>query len=105
MDKENFERIAKLLNVKCPIPTDKDIEDTISMIREKLQKKEINRFVNAPIKEGYTMSVEILSNRQQGYLGIEKLKTNQGRAIAMIAVDYLTGDCSQQVLCGIPLRK
>lgn len=104
MNKKDYEKIASCLNQNFPIPTEKDIEDSISKIDSKLQIKAINKFVNAPIKEGYTKSLEILRNKQTDYSGIEALKTTQGRAIAMMTVDYLNGGCSQEILCGIPLK-
>lgn len=103
MNKE-FERIAKLLNVHLPIPTDEEIEDTISRIEERLAEKKINKFINAPVKEGYTLALNLLKSKQEDYTGIVDLDSMQGRFIATIAVDYLKGECSQEILCGVPLK-
>lgn len=104
MNKKDYEKIASCLNQSYPIPTEKDIEDSISKIDGKLKIKAINKFVNAAIKEGYTKSLEILKNKQTDYSGIEAMKTVQGRAIAMMTVDYLNGGCNQDILCGVPLK-
>jgi hypothetical protein len=29
----------------------------------------------------------------------------QGRAIAVLAVDYLNGECTQEVLLGVPIKE
>lgn len=104
MKKEDYERIYACLNKTYPVPTDDEIADSMVKIEAKLQIKAINKYVNAPIKEGYTKALEILRCRQKDYSNIETLKTHQGRAIAMISVDYLKGQCDPVVLCGVPLK-
>ncbi len=86
-------------------PTDEQVSDMISKIEARLAEKPINRFVNKPVKDGYTMAVEILRRRQTNYAGIEKLPTDQARAIAMLAADYLKGKCHELVLCQIPIKR
>lgn len=68
--------------------------------------KRINRFVNAPVKEGYLKSIEILKTLQTDITRakLEELKTVQGRAIAALAIDYLNGECTQYVLLGVPIK-
>lgn len=85
---------------------DKEIKETISKIEERLSDKRVNRFVNAPVKEGYLKSIEILKGRQTDITkaGLEELKTVQGRAIAALAIDYLVGECTQFVLLGVPIK-
>lgn len=86
--------------------TEKEIKETISKIEEILADKRLNRFVNAPAKEGYLKSVEILKEKQTDITkaGLEELKTVQGRAIVALAIDYLNGECEQNVLLRVPIK-
>lgn len=34
----------------------------------------------------------------------DELKTIQSKSIAAITVDYLRGECAQEILCNIPLK-
>lgn len=85
---------------------EKEIQNCILKIEERLSDKRINRFVNAPVKEGYLKSIEILRNRQTDITRakLEELKTVQGRAIAALAIDYIMGECAQSVLLGVPIK-
>lgn len=85
-------------------PSEEQIEAMITKIEARLAEKAINRTENQPVKDGYTMAVEILCNRQTDYAGIETLPTDQARAIAMLAVDYLKGDCHELVLSQVPIK-
>ncbi|QDK80851.1 hypothetical protein EXU85_20450 [Spirosoma sp. KCTC 42546] len=60
--------------------------------------------INRAVHEGYTEAVNILVEGRENYDGIDKLRTQQGRAIAVLAVDYLLGECSHKVLLGVPLK-
>lgn len=85
---------------------EKEIQSCILKIEELLNDKRINRFVNAPVKEGYLKSIEILKSGQTDITkaGLEELKTVQGRAIVALAIDYLNGECEQNVLLRVPIR-
>lgn len=85
---------------------EKEIKETITKIEERLSDKRVNRFVNAPVKEGYLKSIEILKGRQTDITkaGLEELKTVQGRAIVALAIDYLNGECEQNVLLRVPIK-
>lgn len=85
---------------------EKEIQETIQEIENKLADKKLNRFVNAPVKEGYLKAVEILKKRQTDITKakLEELKTVQGRAIAALAIDYLKGECAQSILLGVPIK-
>nr|DAF49575.1 MAG TPA: hypothetical protein [Siphoviridae sp. ct4085] len=86
--------------------TNEELQETISKIEERLADIRINRFVNAPVKEGYLKSIEILRDHQTDITRakLEELKTVQGRAIAALAIDYLMGECAQYVLLGVPIK-
>lgn len=104
MKQSDRNMIATFLCRKLPVPQDEHIADTISKIELRLQEKKINKFVNASVKEGYTYALEILKNNDVVFDRYDELKTIQSKSIAAIAVDYLKGDCAQEVLCGIPLK-
>lgn len=104
MKQQDLNRMAIFLGQKLPIPQQEHIADTIKKIEERLQEKKINKFVNASVKEGYTKALEILKNNDAGFCRYDKLKTMQSKSIAAIAVDYLKGECAQEVLCNIPLK-
>jgi hypothetical protein len=57
--------------------------------------------------EGYTKALDILENHITDITksSIGDLKTVQGRAIAACAIDYLQGWCSEETLCGVPIKK
>ena len=60
---------------------------------------------NAHVKEGYIKALEILKKKMSDYTGagIKNLSNTQSRAIAMLAVDYLNGECDILVLTSITL--
>lgn len=86
--------------------TNEEIQETISKIEERLADIRVNRFVNAPVKEGYLKAIEILRDHQTDTTRakLEELKTVQGRAIAALAIDYLNGECAQYILLGVPIK-
>ncbi len=102
-----MKRLPKGLHLAPPnkIPTDEQVEAVIIKLDKRLAIKAINRTVNKPIKDGYTLGVDILRKRQTDYTGIEELPTDQARAIAMLAVDYLKGECHEFTLLNIPINR
>lgn len=86
--------------------TNEEIQETISKIEERLADIRVNRFVNAPVKEGYLKAIEILRDHQTDITRtkLEELKTVQGRAIAALTIDYLNGECAQYILLGVPIK-
>lgn len=104
MKQSDMNRMAIFLGQKLPVPQENHIADTIKKIELLLQEKKINKFANASVKEGYIKALEILRNNDVGFNKYHQLKTIQSKSIAAIAVDYLKGDCAQEVLCGIPLN-
>lgn len=104
MRKKDLIRIALFLGQELPIPEDRHIEDTISKLQAALDNKKINKFCNASIKEGYTKAIEILRDKNIEFNQYSELKTLQSKSIAALAVDYLKGECAQEVLCSIPIK-
>lgn len=103
---EQYQKTAELLNMQGEKPTDEQIQETISIIKERLEHKPINRHANAAVKEGYLKAVEILESKETDFnkVDISGLKTVQGRAIASLACDYLVGLCSKNTLLMVPLK-
>lgn len=86
-------------------PKPEQIADTMQILRQKLENKAINRFINAGVKEGYLKAVEILEKGETDLDSIATLKTVQGKAIAFLALDYLKGECKQDILVNIPIKE
>lgn len=73
---------------------------------ERIQEPQINQRRNAAVKEGYKEAIHILCNRIESYSGIkERCHSVQSRAIAVLAVDFLHGECEHKVLCNVPIKK
>lgn len=104
MKQQDLNRMAIFLGQKLPIPSQEHIANTIKKIEERLQEKKINKFVNASVKEGYTKALEILKNNDVTFNRYDELKNIQSKSIAAITVDYLRGECAQEILCNIPLK-
>lgn len=87
------------------VRTEKEVQETIGKVNDRLQEKPINKFANSPVKEGYKEVLHILCNRVESIDEIPKhCKTIQGRCIAWLAVDYLHGECDQKTLVDVPLK-
>lgn len=88
------------------IRTNLEIDRTITAISKRLEDKAMSKACNAALKEGYTEALAILKEQRDGYEGIaDRCHTIQGRAIAVLAVDFLRGECNKKVLCNVPLKK
>lgn len=102
--------------IKPIFPSPEQIQDTINKVNERLSVKAMNMNKNYHVKEGFTDAVRILENRlknpenpyfkgendkewevsnsiyREQIKGIDKLKTVEGRAIAILCVDWLNGN-------------
>lgn len=105
MNKKDYIKTAMLLDLSMKIPTDEQIESVIAQIEARLSEKVMNRAANCPVKEGYTMAVGMLRRRQKDYSGIETLTSVRARAIAALAADYLNGECTETILCHVPVKR
>lgn len=76
MKQQDLNRMAIFLGQKLPIPQEEHIADTINKIEAILQKKKINKFVNASVKEGYTKALEILKSNDVGFDKYHELKNS-----------------------------
>lgn len=86
---------------------EKEIQSCIQGIQERLNDKRVNRYCNASVKEGYIKCLEILSKKicKLEDAEINNLRTVQSRAIAVLAVDFLNGECEKRVLLGVPIKE
>lgn len=86
--------------------TEEEIQAAIAAISERLQEPQINQYRNAPVKEGYNEALRILTERVESYGEIpQHCHSVQSRAIAVLAVDFLHGECKHEVLCKVPIKK
>lgn len=88
------------------IPTITEINETVSKIKRRIKPERIRNGKNEGVLEGYNAAIKILENGLfDPHDDIKKLKTDQARAIALLAVDYLKGEFSGELLTKIPIRK
>lgn len=92
---------AELTYIK---PIEGQIKQTIQDIKKRLTDPKMSKPVNRSVREGYEEVINILVEGRETYDGIDKLSTQQGRAIAVLGIDYLTGECTHKVLLGVPLK-
>ena len=84
----------------------KDIDQCIKLIQDRLDDPLMDLPQNARVKEGYIKALEILNKKVCNYAGagIKNLSNTQSRTIAVLAVDFVSGECSEQILIGVPIK-
>lgn len=88
------------------VRSEEEIEQTITLIEGRLQEPEMAQVRNESVRRGYEKAVQLLKRRESEYnIGKMPATTLQARAIAVLAVDYLLGECDQHVLCNVPVKK
>ena len=94
-----------MINIKNMIEQDK-IDHCIKAIQNRLNDPNMDIESNSHVKEGYIKALEILKKKIYRYTGsgIENLSNTQSRAIAILAVDFVSGECSEQILIGVPIK-
>lgn len=86
-------------------PTENQIKDAIKALKKRLKEPNMELESNAAVKEGYTFSLGLLENGNAfGYVPCSTLQFEQARAIAVLAVDFLDGECTHKVLCNVPIK-
>nr|DAI97873.1 MAG TPA: hypothetical protein [Caudoviricetes sp.] len=86
--------------------TEEEIQAVIAAIGQRIQEPQINQRRNAAVKEGYKEAIHILCNKIESYNDIPtRCHSVQSRAIAVLAVDFLHGECEHRILCGVPIKK
>jgi hypothetical protein len=87
-------------------PSEDQIEETIQMVARKLQHPITNREENQGLKNGYREAMKILTGNVRSYDKIDlMLEAGLALSIAVMAVDYLNGECSQKALLAIEPSK
>ena len=86
--------------------TEDEIQSTITLINQRRQEAGMNLPANREVKAGYIEALRVLCDKDDS---LEHIAANcqsvQARCIAWLAVDYLKGECSQKVLCGVPIKQ
>ena len=94
---------AEQMDYKHVAPSDEEIQHTISFIRKKLDEPGID---SAEIKSGYEAAVNILENQTRDPDQLPShLVADKSKAIAILAINYLNGECSREVLLGFGFSK
>lgn len=77
----------------------------IARIKARLAEPGMASPVNANVREGYEKALEVLEKRiiDIKSAGLESLASVQGRSIAVLAMDYLKGECNERFFTGILL--
>ena len=85
--------------------TEDEIQSAITLINQRRQEAGMTLPANREVKAGYREALRVLCNKDES---LEHIAANcqsvQARCIAWLAVDYLQGECSQKVLCNIPIK-
>lgn len=86
--------------------TEEEIQSAITLINQRRQEAGMKLPANAEVKAGYREALRVLCDKDES---LEHIAANcqsvQARCIAWLAVDFLQGECSQNVLCNIPIKQ
>jgi uncharacterized protein YgiM (DUF1202 family) len=86
-------------NFEQDTPTSDEIKYAVEALSNKAAQLDISLTEDAALIEGYQEAIDILQNDKRTYDQISvHLKTDQAKVIAVKAVDYLNGTCSQKLL-------
>ncbi|GGB83713.1 hypothetical protein [Dyadobacter sediminis] len=86
-------------------PTDEEINDTVAAISEILSSTDTFQSENKDLHEGYEEAIRLLTSRKNSYDEINPaLASTKGKAVAVLAVKYLNGECSKAVLTGLSVK-
>ena len=86
--------------------TEEEVQSTIAQLNERRQQPQLKLACNEQVKVGYREALRVLCDKDESLQHIaEHCESVQARCIAWLAVDYLQGECSQKVLCGVPIKQ
>lgn len=86
--------------------TEEEIQSAITLINQRRQEAGMKLPANAEVKAGYREALRVLCDKDESLEHIAaKCQSVQARCIAWLAVDFLQGECSQKVLCNIPIKQ
>lgn len=87
-------------------PTEEEIDDTAAAIREILSSDKIIHSEQQDLLEGYEEALRLLTARNRNYDDIKPALSNtKAKAVAVLAVKYLNGESSKEILTGIFLKE
>jgi len=87
-------------------PTDFEKQKTTDRVKKRLAERAMGKPINAAVKTGYTLALEVLEGKITTLEEIVGRTENiQARSIAWLAMDYLVGDCTAKVLVSVPLKR
>lgn len=103
---EQFKKLEKQLTFpKLNKPKEFEVEKCIDALRKRLKETDLPE----PVKIGYTWAVTVIEKRITKYedfdFNILVSYPDQSRAIVMLAIDFLNGECSKKVLCDISKKE
>ena len=85
--------------------TEEEIQSAITLINQRRLEADMKLPANREVKAGYREAIRVLCDKDES---LENIAANcnsvQARCIAWLAVDFLQGECSQKVLCNIPIK-
>ncbi len=100
---EKFNELSKFINAKgYDKPSESDIKRTISRIKKRLISKRAGLACNEAVRFGYEMALKVLADNNTEVVFNH---SPQATAIAMLAKDYINGECSEDTLCQVPMKK
>lgn len=79
-------------------PAHAEIMETVNIIQDKLELLSGNEAV----KEGYMVAIQLLTENKTSYDQISTSITNHvSRAIAVLGINYINGECSRETLLSL----
>ena len=87
--------------------TKKEIDHCIKTIQDLLADSKMDLENNAHLKEGYIKALEILKKRidKVADAKMDRLNNEDSRAIAVLAIYFLNGECTENMLAYMPHLK
>lgn len=83
-------------------PAQAEIIETISIILKKLEMPVMRTIQNEVVQEGYKEAILLLKENRNSYDSISNsTKSHVSRAIAVLAINYLNGECSRETLLSL----
>jgi prefoldin subunit 5 len=80
-------------------PTHDEIQETIVLVSSKMESLKMTVSETENVIEGYAEAVRLLTENSNSYDHIiSSLQSDISRAIAVLAIDYLNGECSRKML-------
>ncbi|MCE7059679.1 hypothetical protein [Dyadobacter sp. CY343] len=83
-------------------PTEEEVNETIRQIQARLADVGSGSSADEPLSQGYRLALQILTERSEDYTDIPlEASSEKAKAITVLAINYLKGESSRQVLLDI----